>query len=61
MSTYIQVSGCTWVADFSKLALGTSPSKDEQDLYITWTKMNIMIVGSIKLHLSESLKQKYQA
>jgi len=36
------------------------PTKDKQNFYIQWIKANNIVVGSIKLHLSESLKAKHQ-
>ena len=42
-----------------KPAITATFNKEERDYFIQWTKVNDTVVGSIKLHLSESLKQKY--
>ena len=60
MAAYIEASGCNWAMDFPMQMLDPKANKEECDFYITWSKANSTVLGSIKLHLLESLKAKYQ-
>ena len=60
MTAYIEVSGCGWAMDFPAPMLDPKADNNERNFYIAWTKANLTIVGLIKLHLSDSLKGKYQ-
>ena len=46
--------------DFPVPMLDPKANKEEYNFYITWTKANSTILRSIKLHLLEFLKAKYQ-
>ena len=52
-------TGCSWVLDFPVPMLDPKANKEDCDFYIAWTKVNSTIVGSIKLHFSDSLKNKF--
>ena len=58
MTAYIEASGCNWVLDFPAPMLDPKADNDERNFYISWMKVNSAIIGSIKLHLSNSLKGK---
>ena len=58
--TDIEASGCSWTMNFLAPILDPKANDNECSLYIAWTKANLIIIGSIKLHLSDSLKGKYQ-
>ena len=45
--------------DFPAPTLDPKTNKEDHDFYIAWTKVNLTIVGSIKLRFSDSLKNKF--
>ena len=59
ITAYIKASGCSWAMDFPAQTLDPKANKEEHDFYIMWTKVNLTIISSIKLHLLDSLKVKY--
>ena len=59
MITYIEATGCGWVLDFSASTLDPKANKEDRSFYIAWTKANLTINGSIKLHFSDALKNKF--
>ena len=59
MTAYIKASGCGRALDFSAPLLDPKADKEEHKFYIVWTKANLTIIGSIKLHLSDSLKSNF--
>ena len=61
MAAYLQSTGCMWCTKLEAPTLEEKPSKDDRDFFITWTKANDTIVGSIKTTFSDLLKLKHQA
>ena len=59
MIAYIEATGCGWVLDFSASMLDPKADKEDCNFYITWTKANSTIDGSIKLCFSDALKNKF--
>ena len=59
MIAYIEATGCGWALDFPAPMLDPKADKKNRDFYIAWTKANTTIVGSIKLHFLDSLKNKF--
>ena len=59
MIAYIEAIGCGWVLDFPAPTLDPKADKEDHNFYITWTKANSTIIGSIKLHFSDALKNKF--
>ena len=59
MITYIEATGCGWVLDFPAPTLDPKADKEDCDFYIAWTKANLTIISSIKLHFSDALKNKF--
>ena len=59
MIAYIEATGCGWVLDFPAPTLDPKADKEDGNFYITWTKANSTIVGSIKLCFLDALKNKF--
>ena len=59
MIAYIEASECGWVLDFPAPTLDPKADKEDCDFYIAWTKVNLIIVGSIKLCFLDPLKNKF--
>ena len=61
MKAYLQSTGHTWVMEIAKPDPINSKSTDAQVAhYIRWTKANDSIIGSVNLHLSDTLCQCYE-
>ena len=59
MIAYMKATGCGCVLDFTAPTLDPKAEKEDHNFYITWTKANSTIVGSIKLRFSDALKNKF--
>ena len=62
MKAYLQSTGHTWVMEIAKPDPIDSKSTDAQIArYIRWTKANDSIVGSVNMHLSDALCQRFES
>ena len=59
MIAYTEATGCSWVLDFPAPMLDPKADKEDCNFYITWTKANLTIIGAIRLHFSDALKNKF--
>ena len=61
IKAYLQSTGHTWVMEITKLDPIDSKSTDAQVAhYIGWTKVNNSIVGSVNMHLLDTLCQYFK-
>ena len=61
MKAYLQSTGHTWVMEIAKPDPIDSKSTNAQVAhYIGWTKANDSIVGSVNMHLSDALHQRFE-
>ena len=62
MKAYFQSTGHTWVMEITKTDPIDSKSTDAQVAhYIRWSKANDSIVGSVNMHLSDTLRQHFES
>ena len=62
MKAYLQSTGHTWVMEIAKPDPINSKSTNAQVAhYIRWTKANDLIVGSVNMHLSDTLHQCFES
>ena len=61
MKAYLQFTGHTWVMEIAKSdSINSKFTNAQVAHYIGWTKANDSIIGSVNLHLSDTLCQCYE-